>query len=138
MSGLKVIAKHIGDIAFIRETNEKFLNGTTTGQGLYDQSHEVYVTLTNTGAMDAKAVVQLYVSAPNSKNAGQPVRTLRGFDKIMLQQGESREIRLSVRNKDLASWSTSEQGWYLQSGVHTFSVGFSSRDLPQQTGVTLG
>lgn len=130
MYDIRVESNHIPDIAYVRETNEVFLNGTALGQGLYDQSHEVYVSITNTGDMDAKAVVQLYVSFPDSSDTSVPVRVLKGFEKILVKKGQTVTQRISVRNKDLSSWSTESQGWYIQNGEFTFSAGSSSRDLP--------
>ncbi|OCF40131.1 hypothetical protein I317_06082 [Kwoniella heveanensis CBS 569] len=133
MSDLKITANHIGDIAWIRETNEIFLNSTDLGQGLYDQSYEVNMTITNTGAMDAKAVAQLYISQPDNASPTRPLRTLKGFEKVMIPAGDSVEVQISVRNKDIAVWSTDHQGWYIQPGQFTLATGFSSRDLPLST-----
>ncbi|WVF67475.1 hypothetical protein IAT40_002231 [Kwoniella sp. CBS 6097] len=137
MSDLKVTPNHIGDIAWTRETNEVFLNSTDLAQGLYDQSYEVNGTISNTGGMDAKAVAQLYISQPDSDSPTRPVRALKGFEKVMVPAGESREVQISVRNKDLSVWSTVQQGWYIQPGQLTFAVGFSSRDLPLSTEVSV-
>ena len=57
----------------------------------------------NTGSVAGAQVVQLYVSFPESP-VERPVRTLMGFEKVRLEAGESREVRITVNKKEL--------GWY--------------------------
>src|SRR5690606_8089326 len=56
-----------------------------------DASVRVSVTLKNTGSRAGDEVVQLYVS--NAKQStSSPIRTLRGFKRIHLQAGESKQV----------------------------------------------
>lgn len=50
---------------------------------------DVRVTVRNTGQLAIDEVVQLYVSAPGA-GEGQPLQSLKGFQRIALQPGESR------------------------------------------------
>ncbi len=53
------------------------------------------VTVTNTGDMSGVETVQLYLRDP-SASVARPVRSLKGFQKVSLAPGESREVRFSI------------------------------------------
>jgi beta-glucosidase len=60
---------------------------------------EVRATVTNTSARHGDEVVQLYVvGGPGPKG---PIRTLRGFQRIHLRAGESRELSFTLASEDL-------------------------------------
>lgn len=94
---------------------------------------ETHVTVTvdaiNTGRMSGKAVVQLYVSFPETPNIDFPIRALRGFDKVHLAQGDTATLTFHLTRRDLSYWSTIQQNWVMPTGTFTITVGQSSRDL---------
>ena len=55
---------------------------------------EIVVTVRNTSARDGDEVVQLYVGGGPEEEA--PIRNLRGFRRIHLRAGESREVRFKL------------------------------------------
>jgi beta-glucosidase len=59
----------------------------------------VSVMIKNTGKTDGEEVVQLYVSG-NSRWA--PIRSLKGFQRIPLKAGESREVRFNLTPDDIS------------------------------------
>jgi beta-glucosidase len=63
-------------------------------------AQEVRVSVRNIGTVPGAEVVQLYLSAPGM--SGEPLRSLKGFERIELAPGESRTVRLSVSPRDLA------------------------------------
>lgn len=65
-----------------------------------DQSVTVSVDVTNTGAMDADEVVQLYVSHPGVPDA--PIRSLAGFQRVHLARGETRTVRFTLQDRALS------------------------------------
>ncbi len=83
----------------------------------------------NTGARFGKAVAQLYVGVKGG-NAIRPVRELKGFEKVALNPGESREITFTLNKRAFAYWNTEIHDWYAETGTYTIEVGASSRDLP--------
>jgi beta-glucosidase len=93
---------------------------------LWDTIATVSATVTNTGGVAGAAVPQLYVSLPAE---GEPVKVLRGFDKILLQPGESQPVNFVLMRRDLSSWDVVAQDWVLATGNVGLSVGFSSRDI---------
>ncbi|HEY8618214.1 glycoside hydrolase family 3 protein [Phenylobacterium sp.] len=65
-----------------------------------DQSVTVSVDVTNSGAMDADEVVQLYLSHPGKPDA--PLRSLQGFERIHLKRGETRTVRFTLQDRALS------------------------------------
>lgn len=88
----------------------------------------ITATITNSGAVSAAEVAQLYISLPAGSPAGPP-RQLRGFDKLSLAPGASGTVTFSLRKRDLSYWDVPSQNWVVPSGSFTINVGASSRDL---------
>lgn len=86
------------------------------------------VTITNTGSLAGAEVVQAYVSLPGSAVTRAP-RELKGFAKVTLDVGESREVELAIRRQDLAYWDTRVSQWIVEGGDYTVEIGSSSRDI---------
>jgi len=61
----------------------------------------VKCTVTNTGAREGKEVAQLYIR-DHVGSLVRPVRELRGFQKVSLKPGESRELTFTLTPDDLA------------------------------------
>jgi beta-glucosidase len=92
-----------------------------------DDSTMALFTLKNSGAMEGDEVVQLYIRDLLSSVA-QPVMELKGFQRIHLSPGETREVSftitpelLSMLNKDLKS--------VVEPGDFRIMIGASSRDI---------
>ena len=58
---------------------------------------EVRATVKNTSSRDGDEVVQLYLSG----GPGEEIRSLRGFERIHLKAGESREVRFTLAKDDV-------------------------------------
>ncbi|KAI0376943.1 glycoside hydrolase family 3 protein [Hypomontagnella monticulosa] len=92
---------------------------------LWDVLARVFVTVSNTGALDGPEVAQLYVGSP-----GGPKKQLRGFSKPFIKAGESATLTFELTRRDLSSWDVVHQAWRLSAGPHQIFVGSSSRSLP--------
>lgn len=122
----KVSATKSNDQAVI----SKYPSGKTTlggAKALFDDMVTISFSLKNTGDVDGAEVAQLYVQYPNE--AQQPLHQLRGFEKILLESGEQKDVTFSLSRRDLSYWDTVAQKWALASGEYIFRVGTSSRDL---------
>ena len=86
------------------------------------------VTVTNTGKRAGKAVVQLYV-APEGGEIIRPVRELKGFEKVLLEPGESRDVSFKLDKRAFAYWNGQLHDWHVESGRYAVQIGFSSRDI---------
>jgi beta-glucosidase len=60
---------------------------------------EIRATVRNTSTRDGDEVVQLYVAGGSADGA--PLRSLRGFERVHLKAGESRQITFSVTASEL-------------------------------------
>lgn len=101
---------------------------------LFDVVATVTATVKNTGSMTGAEVAQLYVGIPGN---GQPVRQLRGFDKVTLKPGKSAQVTFELRRRDLSIWDVEAQKWKLQKGEYKIYVGSSSRKLPLKGSLTI-
>ena len=87
--------------------------------GLSVSGDTVSVTVKNTGALAGAETAQLYISPP-AGGLHRPVRELKGFRKVFLQPGESREITFELSGRSFAVW---QDGWRVPGGSYTISVG---------------
>ena len=88
------------------------------------------MTVKNTGSLEGKEVVQLYVSAPDNKAANKPVKELKAFAKTKaLKAGESETLTLTVNAADLASFDEAASAWVVAEGEYEFLIGASSQDI---------
>lgn len=94
------------------------------------------VTVTNTGARTGKAVVQLYVGDKES-TVLRPVRELKGFEKVELQPGESRDVTFTLDKRSFAYWNTQIHDWHVETGAFSIEAGLSSRDIQATAEVTV-
>ncbi len=60
----------------------------------------VTATVTNTGGMDSDEVAQLYIS--HAGKAGAPIRALKGFQRLHLKKGESRQVSFTLDDRALS------------------------------------
>jgi beta-glucosidase len=96
----------------------------------------VTVTVTNTGTVDGAQVVQVYVEDMESSVA-RPVRELKGFAKVVLAAGDSRQVSIELDQRAFAFWSIRHRDWAVEAGDFLIAVGPNSRDLPLTKTVTV-
>ena len=83
------------------------------------------VTVTNTGKITADEVVQLYLHQRYGL-ASRPVRELKGFRRVTLKSGESRDITLPITAAERTYWSSTKKNWTLDASDFDVWVGNSS------------
>jgi beta-glucosidase len=93
-------------------------NGTAT----------VTATVTNTGSKAGADVAQMYVGDPAASQ--DPPKQLAGFQRAMLNPGQSTTVSFPLTIHNLASWSPTANAWTAQAGTYSISVGDSSASLP--------
>lgn len=88
----------------------------------------VSVNVTNNGKCTGKEVVQLYVSAKDSKVI-RPVRELRAFDKIELKPGETKRVSFELDARAYAYWNMEIHDWHVESGTYEIQIGRSAAEI---------
>jgi beta-glucosidase len=89
----------------------------------------VSLTVHNAGTRAGSETVQVYVHAPG-KSVVRPDQELKGFAKISVPPGETKEFKLKIPDSSLRYWDVSSHGWKLEPGEYELRVGTNSRDLP--------
>ena len=108
------------------------LSVTTTG----DDSALVSVTVTNTGPVAGKHVVQVYVATATGR-VRRPARELRAFTKIALAPGESRTVELTLNRRAFAYYDIELRQWVVAAGDYTVQIGQDASMVVAEERITL-
>ena len=90
----------------------------------------VSVDITNTGSVEAKEIIQLYIAPPAGEIA-RPAHELKGFEKVSLEPGETKTCVFELDRRAFAYWDERVSQWVVQGGAYTIQIGASSRDIRQ-------
>jgi len=101
-------------------------SGLTISDSVLTKGGEIgaTVTLKNSGERFGEEVVQLYIRDLVGSIA-RPVKELKGFQKMGLNAGESKEITFKITEKEL-EFFTEAAGWHTEPGQFKLWVGTSS------------
>jgi len=91
--------------------------------------------LTNTGKVTGEEVVQLYIH-DEVASVARPLKQLKGFQKLALKPGESRELKFTIKS-ELLSFYDNDLNWIAEPGRFKLMVGSASDDIRLQTNLTL-
>jgi len=95
----------------------------------------VTATLQNSGSVDGEMVVQLYIRDLVG-SVTRPVKELKGFQKIALKAGESRQVTFELRSEELAFYGI-DMKKKTEPGSFRLWVAQSSDDNENETGFTV-
>jgi beta-glucosidase len=88
--------------------------------------------LQNTGMRAGSEVAQLYVHQEKS-NVVQPIKSLRGFQRVMLKPGETKQVTISLPVTQLSYYDVTMHKFIVAPGVFNVMVGSSSDDIRLRT-----
>jgi beta-glucosidase len=92
-----------------------------------DEALTITIPVKNTGKYKGEEVVQLYISDPVA-TISRAVKELKGFQKVMLAPGETKEVRFSVSPEQLKFYNSNlEYNW--EPGQFEVQIGGNSRDV---------
>ncbi len=103
--------------------------------GISADDKGVKFTVTNTGDVDGAEIAQLYVGKKDGR-IFRPVRELKGFKKVYLKKGESKEVTISFDDKTFRYFDVESNQWEVEGGEYVLYIGASSRDIRLETKVT--
>jgi len=82
-----------------------------------DGTISAHMQIQNTGERAGTEVAQLYIRALAATTGPRPVRELKGFQKILLQPGESRDMSFNISGKELGYYN-SKGNWLVEPGKY--------------------
>lgn len=89
---------------------------------------KVSFTIKNTGNCDGAEVAQLYVGLPDAK-VFRPEKELKGFAKVYLKAGESKEVSIAFDDKTFRYFNVKTNKWEVEDGNYQIMIGASSADI---------
>jgi len=110
-------------------TNMRMSNQANTT----DAAVSISCTVTNTSKVAGTEVVQLYVSPIDSLPL-LPIQ-LKGFSRVNLQPGQSKQVRFMVAPQQLAHFQKAQ--WHIEPGKYLFNIGASSTDIRLKQAIEL-
>ncbi|WP_348671433.1 glycoside hydrolase family 3 C-terminal domain-containing protein [Duncaniella muris] len=93
-----------------------------------DQSLTITIPVSNTGSVEGKEVVQLYIG-DESASVLRPLKELKGFEKISLKPGEEKAVTFTVKPDDLKFYDDKTGSWRAEPGKFKAYIGSSSADI---------
>ena len=90
---------------------------------------EMTVTVKNTGNMNGDEVVQLYIH----QQGQQAIKELKGYQRIHLKKGASKQVAFILKPDDLLHYSAAKNGLTLLPGNVEVLIGASSQDIRMQS-----
>ena len=88
----------------------------------------VSVDVTNTGGVEGKEIVQLYLSDLTGV-CRRPLRELKGYEKVSLKPGETKTVHFHLDYRSFAWYNAKLKDWYAATGSYEILIGASSRDI---------
>ncbi|QHN04192.1 family 3 glycosyl hydrolase [Granulicella sp. WH15] len=89
---------------------------------------EVSFDLKNTGESAGSDVAQLYTHQRRSAVV-QPIKSLRAFERVMLQPGETKRVQFTLPVSRLAFYDVRSKGFMVEPGGFDLQVGSSAEDI---------
>ena len=102
----------------------------------YGDTIKITVPVTNVGNLSGKEVVQLYVHDEKA-SVPRPVKELKGFVKLDLAPGETKNAVFSISSRDLSFYDEASQCWKAEPGGFKLMIGASSSDIRSNLSITL-
>lgn len=93
-----------------------------------DQNLTITIPVRNTGSVEGKEVVQLYIG-DESASVLRPLKELKGFEKISLKPGEEKAVTFTVKPDDLKFYDDKTGSWRAEPGKFKAYIGSSSADI---------
>lgn len=88
----------------------------------------VKLTVKNTGDREGQEVVQLYI-ADKKSSLPRPVKELKGFQKIKLAPGESKEVSFTIEKDALSYFDDAQHAWVAEPGKFEAIIAASAADI---------
>ena len=88
----------------------------------------VSVDVTNTGKVAGKEIIELYV-ADKESTVIRPLKELKGFEKVLLQPGETKTVIITLDWRAFAYYEPKMKDWNVETGEFEILIGKSSEEI---------
>lgn len=89
---------------------------------------KVSIDITNSGKVDGSESVQIYASQ-KKPSLMRPTKELKGFKKVFLKAGETKNITIDIPVESLAFYNDKTQSWVVESDQFTLHSAASAGDI---------
>ncbi|MGA8618302.1 MAG: glycoside hydrolase family 3 C-terminal domain-containing protein [Candidatus Sulfotelmatobacter sp.] len=107
-------------------------DGASSGKAI-----EVSLQVRNSGSRSGAEVVELYLHDGHA-SVDRPIQELKGFQRVDLAPGESKDVHFKLDPTAMAFYSTAKKDWVTEPGQFDVLVGSSSRDVRARGSFVLG
>lgn len=97
---------------------------------------QISVEIKNSGDFKGDEVVQLYYRYLDATSK-KPLKKLVGFERTLLNIGESKTLTFEVPLDELQFWDETKAAWQFENGNYEFMFGASSEDIRLKKAITL-
>lgn len=101
---------------------------TFSYENLMITDKNVSLTISNTGDVYGEEIVQLYIEK-KSTQIFRAKKELKGFKKVSLEPGESKQVVLELTDRDFSFYSIRSKDWVIEEGDYSILVGSSIQDI---------
>jgi beta-glucosidase len=113
-------------------SNIRLSQNKTNTTGMVNVSFD----LQNAGSRAGSEVAQMYVHQVKS-NEVQPIKCLRGFQRIVLEPGETRHVTLALPASQLSYYDVATHKFIVVPGMFNVMIGSSSDDIQLRTALEI-
>jgi beta-glucosidase len=93
-----------------------------------EEEIQIEFALTNSSDRAGEEVVQLYLKDVK-KRLNRPIKALKGFKRVFLEAGETKQISFIIPVKEFAAWDLDEKDFVVEAGGYCIEIGASSSDI---------
>jgi beta-glucosidase len=101
-----------------------------------NDSIKVSCEVKNTGGIEGKEVVQVYIGKKNSK-VKRAKKELKGFKKVSVSNNQSIEVNININIKALAYYNEKSASWEIEKGNYIIYIGNGSRNISKEIEITI-
>lgn len=93
-----------------------------------EEEVHLQIEVSNTGFRAGKEIIELYVGEENPAKEN-PVKELKGFEKISLEAGEKKVVAFTLKKKDFAHYDSKKKAFVTKSGNYRIYAGSSLENI---------
>lgn len=93
--------------------------------------------VTNGGQRAGDEIAQLYLAFPSIEEGGEPPLQLKGFERVSLKPGETKDVEVKLDRRSFSYWSVKTHDWAVAKGKFQVMVGDASDHLPLRSTIAI-